>query len=315
MANPLLDMVNAAKKKHARSSGRAIKLKEGKTTIRILQKNDTDKFYAELGVHWIKTSKDGKPIAVVGCESHVHDRECAICTAIDKAAKAATDDATLDVIKEWRVKKSVLLQVVLRSGDTADESKAQILDIPSSLFNDILSMISEYYQDHGNILNPEKGFDFVIERKGKGVDTTYTVMPKPGAKAVSKAALESMIDLDKFIDTEFFRGDEIKALNAMSSMMGFDLGQRALGNARAAGAGLLTSSGAAVAGAEVKNDMNLTLAQSLADASSATATAAATTAAVTPAASAPSAKTSIALEPDADEGITEEDLDEILAGL
>ncbi|MCH8476058.1 MAG: hypothetical protein LAT55_12625 [Opitutales bacterium] len=250
--NALLSLVKGAQKKYARNTSRTINLKEGKTRVRILQASPEAKFWQELGGHWIKTEKNGKPIAVVGCRDEVYDEPCEICTAIDKATRAAEDDDTLAIIKEWKARRSVLMNALIRSGNDASEDP-QVLEMTPTTFSTICSMIEEYMPDYGNVLDPNEGMDVVIERKGKGLATEYTVLPAFKAKPVPKEAMGKLIDLEEFVEKEYFRGDETKALNAISNMMGIDVGQRAIANKAAATAGLLTGSTGSVAGAEVED--------------------------------------------------------------
>jgi hypothetical protein len=240
--NPaLMNLVKNQKAKYSYSNAKTVKLKEGKTKIRILPNPDNElgKFWADLGVHWIKTEKDGKPVAVVGCEEHVHEKPCAICNAIDKASKSAPDDATLEIIKEWKVKKSVLVNALVRSGDTKSEDPV-ILELPVTAFGNILSMIDEYGTD-SDPLSLTDGIDFVIERVGKGKDTKYTVMPAMKSAPVSEDSMKKRHDLEEFIKREFFRGEEQKALNAIASVTGVVVGAPALTGPKGGNAALLTS--------------------------------------------------------------------------
>ncbi|SER28678.1 hypothetical protein SAMN05216548_114106 [Faunimonas pinastri] len=236
----LAALVKGAKNKYSRNNSRSVKLKEGKTTVRILQPKPDEKFWADLGVHWIKMEKNGKPVAVVGCRDVVNDEPCPICQAIEKAAHAATDDDSLAIIKEWKAKKSVLVNALIRSGSDASEDPV-VLEMTPTTFGTILSM-AEQYGDETNIFDAKTGIDFVIERKGKGLDTEYTVMPSLKPNPVPASALEKCVDLDEFIEKEFFRGDETKALNAITQMTGISV--PAIGRSTSA---LLTSAAASVA--------------------------------------------------------------------
>ncbi len=212
-------LIKSQKNKYARNTSRTVKLKEGKTRVRILQATPTSKFWADLGVHWIKTEKGGKPIAVVGCKDHVHNEPCPVCTMIEKCMQSAVDDESLAIYKDMKTKKSVLVAVLLRSGEDKSDEPV-ILEMTPTTFGNILSMIETYNEDYGNVLDPKTGMDFTIERKGKGLDTEYTVMPNPKSDPVPKGVLERLPNLEEFIEKEFFRGDEVKALSALSQMSG-----------------------------------------------------------------------------------------------
>jgi hypothetical protein len=238
--NPLLALVKNAKNKYSRG-GNSVKLKEGKTTLRVLQKGD-EKFWAELGIHWIKTEKEGKPVAVVGCRDEVHNEPCEICTAIAKAGAPGVivSDDELAIVKEWKTKKGVLVCALVRSGADASE-EPQIVELTGTTFSQICSTWETYLADDINILSPTDGIDFVIERSGRGFDTTYRVMTAPKSKPVPAGVLDRLPDLAAHIEKEYFRGDEKKALLAIGNFTGINVSGLAIAAPRAP-AGLLTGS-------------------------------------------------------------------------
>ncbi len=238
----LLALVKNAKNKYSRG-GNSVKLKEGKTTIRLLvaPDNTSGKFWQECGVHWIKTEKDGKPVAVVGCRDEVYGQPCEICTAIDKAAKAVTSDEELAIIKEWKTKKTALVCALVKSG--SDKSpEPQVVELTGGAFADVLSTWETYLADDVNILDPETGVDLVIERSGRGFDTKYRVQVAPRSEPVDKDILTRLPDLMAHIEKEFFRGDESKALLAISNMSGINVDALTKLASSHRPAGLLTSS-------------------------------------------------------------------------
>lgn len=241
--NPaLLAMLRGAKNKYSRNTGKLVKLKEGKTTVRILQPDASKPFWADLGVHWIKAGPNEKPVAVVGCHDIVHSAPCPVCTAIEQAKKSAVDDESLKIIKEWDSRKSVIVNALIRSGSDASDDPV-ILEMTPTTFGSILSVLEEYVSEGIDILDADEGQDFVIERSGKGLDTRYTVMLAPRSKPVPKGAMEKAVDLKEFIEKEFFRGEETKAINNIASITGTSV--KSLLGPR--GTALLTSPAASVA--------------------------------------------------------------------
>jgi len=212
-----LALLKGAKNKYARGGGKTVKPKEGKTRVRILQGPDA-KFWRDLGVHWIKNA-EGKVLIAVGCDYYTYDKPCPIDTAIDKAMKAATSDDEVKMIKEWKAKKSVLLNALILDGPDASPDP-QVLELTPTTFGNFLSIMEEYADEVGNVLDAETGLDFIIERRGKGFDTEYTIMPAPKSKPVPKAALSKLNDLDDFIDREYFAGRNTKALNFIGELTG-----------------------------------------------------------------------------------------------
>nr|WP_128083454.1 hypothetical protein [Methylobacterium sp. B34] len=217
----MMALVKGAKNRYTRNTSKFVKLKEGKTRVRIIATEE--KFWQDLGVHWIKTDLSGKPVAVVGCHDLVKDEACPICAAIDKAMKAATDDDTVKLVKEWTTRKSVLVKAIIRDGADASPDP-QILELTPSTFGTIVSMIEEYGSEV-DPLSPTEGMDFVITRSGKGLDTRYEPMPALKSQPLTKDQITKAkeINLLEAIEKEFFRGDEQKALNAIGQATGISL--------------------------------------------------------------------------------------------
>lgn len=213
----LLAAIKGAKAKHGRTSNKIKKLAEGKTKIRILVANDI--LNQDLGVHWIKAEASGKPVAVVGCYDHTYDKTCPICTAIDKALKSTRDDDTLKLYKDWGARKEVLVWALIRSGPDASETEPVVLSLTSTTFSQIISIVEEYADEFGNVLDPDTGLDLVVERAGKGLETKYSVMPAPKSTPVPKGILAKCGDLGELIEAEYF-GKETKGLNAICEISG-----------------------------------------------------------------------------------------------
>lgn len=224
MSPAMLALVKGAKNKFSKSAGKAFKPKEGKTTIRILPAQVEGavegQFWFEYGVHWIKADSNSKPLAVVGCHHVTFDATCPVCTAIEKAKASAVSDEDVKVIKDWNAKKTVLVNVLVRSGSDANEDTPVVMELTPSTFGFIMGLMEEYAADFGDITDPNTGMDLMIERSGKGLDTEYKVMPKPGAKPVAKGVMDKCIDLRAYVEKEFFRGEETKALTHISNLTG-----------------------------------------------------------------------------------------------
>jgi hypothetical protein len=244
----LLKLVKSSKNKHTRT-GNSVQLKEGKTTIRILAKG-ADQFWFDFAVHWIKTEKNGKPVAVVGCKDEVFGEPCAICTAIAQATAQATDQDEIDLIKEWKAKKGVLVNALVRSGPDKSESP-QIVELKPTVWAEIAGMIAEYQEADVDLLDAAKGQDFIVERRGKGLDTKYSVMLAPKSNPVPIEAFDSMLDLKEYVEAQYFRGDETKALTAIANVTGVSV---SVGNQIAAPrrSAMLSAPAATVVDAEVE---------------------------------------------------------------
>jgi hypothetical protein len=218
--SPVLQkLVSQAANKYSRSSGSRIKPKEGINRYRILVPDVNAQFWADLGVHWIKTelSDGAKPIAVVGCSDVVYGTPCAIDTAIDQAIGSAIDEDSKKLYESWRARKSVLVNVLDRSKGSSDPDAVQILELTPTTFGAIMGIVQQFAEEGEDVLDAKTGMDIAITRSGKGLNTEYTVNVAPGqSKPVTKAHLEACHNLVDHIAKEFFKGDENKALSVIS---------------------------------------------------------------------------------------------------
>jgi hypothetical protein len=233
----LQDLIAAQKAKYQGGNlGNAFKIPEGKTKIRLLQKNDGEKFWHDVGVHWIKASIGGKVQAVVGCDDVTYDKPCKICTAIDLAKSRAMDAEEEALIKEWMRRKMVLVPGLVRSGDKASAVPV-IIELTPTTFGNILSVAEEYSSAGVNMFSEKDGMDFVIERRGKGLDTEYTVMAAAKSDPVPAGTIDKLPDIDAYIRSQYFKGEEQKALNVIAQATGHSMA----GIGVASVAGMLTN--------------------------------------------------------------------------
>lgn len=128
------------------------------------------------------------------------------------------------VTKQWKnasVKCVPLLATVngilSAREDFADAEKCQLIELPSTVFDDICKAITEDIADDiGNPLSKEEGYAFLIKRTGSGRDTKYDVSPK---RKVYKGDIE-----DKFWNTQHDliayanQADETRLLSTVRTM-------------------------------------------------------------------------------------------------
>lgn len=220
-----LKKLKEAKNKTARFGSKAYKLKEGKTKIRLVKPAGSDEFYHMLGVHWIKDSLNGKPQAVVGNSMICFDTPSKVEAAIEAASKVAADDDTVKLIAEWKARTTVLVTGIVREGADAS-SDVQVIELPQGCFSDMTTVIEEYALSGVDAFDAKDGVDFVIERRGSGLQTKYTVMAAPKSTPISAPA--SIPNLREYIEREFFRGDEPKALKVIETVTGISASSLAL---------------------------------------------------------------------------------------
>lgn len=241
-----LALLKGAKNQYSRNQGKTVQIKEGKTKVRILQGVDK-KFWRDVGQHWIKPDESAKAVAVVGSRAATYDTDCAVGDAIDRAILGAVDDEQVKLYKSWRARKFVLVPALIFDGPNASP-EPQILQLSSGPFHDFLSVAETYAESGVDVFSPTDGIDIVFERRGKMLDTEYTVMAAPVSKKFDPAILTRLPDLDAFIEKEYFRqGDDRKALVAISTITGISFTAPALAPPRAPTAGALTGNAAKLA--------------------------------------------------------------------
>ncbi|MGV1754789.1 hypothetical protein [Agrobacterium sp. CG674] len=261
--NPALrKMVSTAKAKYAGNSGSSAKPKDGRNVYRLLAPTNDQadwvpeggQFWADLGVHWIKPGKNDKPVAVVGDCDTVYQQPSVINTAIEMAINSAHDEDSKKLYEEWKARKSVLVNVINRDGD-----ETEVLELTPTTWGKVLDLIMLYADAGQDITDPNEGADIVITRTGKGLNTNYDVaiapvIPSAPFKAVPLETVKRATDLNAFIASNFFRGEEQKALNFIAQIAGVAV-PRLGGPTGASGVktptAALTSSSASVDGAQV----------------------------------------------------------------
>lgn len=228
--SPLLrKAAEESKNKYGRSDGKRIQPKEGRNVYRIICPTGAawlpadGRFWLDLGVHWIKPSPTGKPIAVVGSRDVCYGEPCPVGTAVDLAKGAAFDEDTKKMIEEWRVSRSVLFVAIDRT-TKADNQVPEILELKPTAAQQVIDLLIQYDDAGQDMCDINTGLDLVVNRNGKGFDTKYTVNVKPGVSApVAPAAIGQAPDLKAHIAQEFFRGEENKALAAIGQLSGITI--------------------------------------------------------------------------------------------
>lgn len=219
----LSKLVSTAKNKYSGGGGDTAKPKEGRNTYRIVFKlfNGDERFWRDLGVHWIKASKEGKPVAVVGDCDTVYSQPSVINTAIDMAITSAMDEDSKELYAGFKSRKTVLINVVNRG----EGDKEEVLELTTTTFGKILDIVQLYEAEGQDVLDNNAGYDIVITKSGRDLNTKYDVAIAPLTpgklyKPITQAQLDNAKNLDDFIAQKFFRGEEQKALNAIAQISG-----------------------------------------------------------------------------------------------
>lgn len=235
----LRDRIDAQRKAIADQKSafeRPYRWKQGKTLVRVLPGLvEADDFSKPYGAHYIKNPSDGKIIAVVGDAEICYGKVCPVRQAIAELIQQRMeigDEAGAKLIKEWLARDSYVTNVeILGGADTENKGKVVRVEFTRNQYDSILSLIDTILMTNPNF-NMNEGLPVMVERVGSGVqDTKYTFSAVPGTvPPPTPAVLDQRSDLQSYVDGKF--GISVtKALTALSSMLGKDVTQTAIGSA------------------------------------------------------------------------------------
>lgn len=188
MSKSLLDLLNKTRGDIASKRGNNIdltRLKDGNNYLRIFPNKDDPNgvFFQTFGMHYVKhQNEEGKDVTTAYiCEQHTHGHACQLCEMVmEGRARFKGNKAMEERINSMRATPRYLVNGVLSAReDFADAEKCQLIELPSTVFDDICKVMSEDIADDiGNPLSKEEGYAFLIKRTGSGRDTKYDVSPK-----------------------------------------------------------------------------------------------------------------------------------------
>lgn len=239
----LKDRIAAQRKAIADSRAsweRPYKWKVGKTLIRVLPgMSDADDFSRQYGAHWIKDPRDeSKVLAVVGDAGICYGKLCPVREAITDFIHRCNeigDETSAKAAKGWLARESYVANVeVLGGADTENKGKVVRVEFSQNQYDAVLSAIDTMLMANPNF-SMKDGIALVVERVGTGMqDTKYTFTTLPGnVPPPSPAILDQRMDLQSYVDSKF--GISVtKALTHMSTLLGKDVTQTAMGQAIAA---------------------------------------------------------------------------------
>ena len=184
------------------------KLQQGKNVRRVLwPKGDKDSFFSEGFLHF-GLGTEGNRVAT--CAKTFNSKnKCPICEYVEELQKSKSKDDK-KLADDMKAKKRIYINVINR--DDEDETP-KVLPIGVTILKGILETICD--PDYGDITDPEEGRDITITRKGQGLKTEYSVLPKPKTSPVSEESEpdeieEEMADLDElFIEKTY---EELEAI-------------------------------------------------------------------------------------------------------
>lgn len=196
-----MDAIQAAKVRLERQGGSGLafdKLSNGKNVRRILwPKGDKDLCYSEGYIHF-GLGEDGKTSMI--CRKTSDSKEhCPICEYISQL-QMSKDKNDKKLAEAIRARKRVYLNVIDRDSDT-DKDELKVLPVGLTVQKQIIAILCD--PDYGDITDPIEGRDVTIKRTGQGLNTEYSVLPKPNSSPASTTLTpeqieEQMADLDAF---------------------------------------------------------------------------------------------------------------------
>lgn len=169
------------------------RLKPGKNVRRILwPKGSSESFFSEYLVHY-GLGADGHT-AIACPKTWNRNESCPVCDYVQSLRDSSSKEDQ-QAARRYRLSRRIYMNVLNRD-DGSDEPV--VLNTGSTVLKGILAIICD--PDYGDITDPETGRDITITRSGQGMDTSYTVMPKPKESAASDLSVEQveagMTDLD-----------------------------------------------------------------------------------------------------------------------
>lgn len=235
----LLELLKAKKADLAAQSGnrkKTIKPAEGTSRWRVLPswRGEGQQFWHDFGQHFVKKD-DGTIAAIYMCTDKTYGRPCTICSAIEAGIKGASDDHTMEMLKEAKSGSRILLNVVHQD---KTPNQVDIGELPPSVFEQIVGIAQEWEEAGESVFDLAKGKDFLITRTGTGLKTKYTVQVAAKANPLPAGVMSMLHNLDEYVQQES-EAQAARALTAVRSVAGLP----------APGAGGVPSAGASGGGA------------------------------------------------------------------
>ena len=167
----------AKERESERGSGAFIKLKPGKTTLRVIPPLPGKKWKRVIYVHYVDVPGAGR--VSFNCPNLCAKLHCIVC-AKQKQLEASGNEIDEKKARKLRPKRRCLVPAV----DRADESAGPRVFGFGTMIEDQLIELRKDEDIGGNFVDPVNGFDLAIIRTGTGEnDTEYKVMPANKGRA------------------------------------------------------------------------------------------------------------------------------------
>lgn len=232
----LLDLIRSQRKemavKRASRGVDTVKLQNGIQYLRVFPNpEDADgAFYQMFGMHFVKTKEDGKDKTVATiCKTATYGDSCEICEGLMEAKAIYKGNKDMeDLINDIRSSQRYIVNgTVTPTPDMTPVTAAQLIELPQTVFEDLLKSIDEDMSDEiGMPLDAKVGYCFKVERTGSGRDTKYSVSPfrREGKAEIPANLMSSMHNLQNFADSQMDANKLTVAAKVIGSLTGVSIG-------------------------------------------------------------------------------------------
>lgn len=182
--------------------------KEGRNVIRILPAKEGQEFYSEAKVRYNVGPK--KKMVTVPLDSSPEN--CPIHEFVDKLFDSGDKDDE-KLAKSMRMSNRYYFNIIDRSIEEGEEGygDVQVFGCGTTIFTDILGIIVD--PDYGDITDPEKGFDIIINKSGSGLQTEYRTNARPKQTPIGiEGWEEKLADLQRIATPKSYE-DRLAILN------------------------------------------------------------------------------------------------------
>ncbi len=169
-----------------------LKMKNGKNVLRFLPGRPGQKWATRIQQHFVKLSEE-KTVSFA-CPRMMAKKACPACEWADKLRASGTT-ADFAAAKGYQTKMRAFANVVDRGNP---EAGVQVIGMGKGVYDDLCALAEDTTLG-GDFTRPDAlGYDIVIEKSGKGLDTEYKVFPARAQSGIGEESwLESMHDLSK----------------------------------------------------------------------------------------------------------------------
>lgn len=182
------------------TQGRILKLRPGRTVLRVLPAPKGEKLFRVAYVHYLDVPGVGR--VSFNCPRLMAKRPCSVCKT-EAELLATGEDVDFRKSRKIKAKRQVFFNVIDRGNEEAGPQPFRF----GKTIEDQLIEIRQDEDDGGNFSHPTNGFDIKFSRKGEGMnDTEYKLtVTGPNPKPLSddpeqmREWIEEQPDLSRFL--------------------------------------------------------------------------------------------------------------------